>query len=150
MMTDNPMRSKVCSNKVSAALKASGHCPKVRGGNGTGPSKAEWQLIRMFPEAQWNFGIKTGKWNGSGYPPCYKVDLAFPDIKLAIEADGSSHTNWNGRKAKDRKKEKFLAGLGWTVLRLSNKTILDFKQQRFVMDSVRFTISKLKGIQATA
>lgn len=147
---DNPMKRLECRKRVSAAHKASGLRPKVKGGNGTGPTKAEWQLMRMFPEAIWNYGIKTGKSNGSGYPPVYKVDIGFPEIKLAVEADGACHSNGDGRKDKDRKKEAFLAGLGWRVLRFSNKQILDFQSQVKILADVQSIICRLKAAQPTA
>lgn len=148
MLSDNPMKTLECRQKVSRLLKEMGHSPKVRGGNGTGPTKAEWQLIRMFPDGKWNYGINTGKWNGSGYPPCYKVDLAFPEIKLAIEADGSSHGNWDNRKQKDQKKDNFLKGLGWTVLRYTNRMILGLPFS--VAEDIQSIISKLRAIPPTA
>lgn len=131
---------------ISMKLKDIGHRPMIRGGNGTGPTKAEWQLLRMFPEGTLNYPVKTGKWNGSGFPPIYKVDFAIPAIKLAIEADGGSHGALK-RKAADRKKAQFLEGLGWTVLRFSNAQILDFKTQVQVLADVESIISKLS--QAT-
>jgi hypothetical protein len=135
---------------VSRGLKAIGHRPKVRGGNGTGPTKAEWQLMRMFPEGIWNYAIKTGCWNGSGYPPVYKVDLGFPDEKLAIEADGGTHGTWDNRKEKDLKKDKFLKDLGWKVLRYSNREILDFRSSVQILADVEFIISKSRATRATA
>lgn len=143
MRTNNPMHNPASYTKAVTKIRAMGCRPIVRGGNGTGPTKAEWQLMRMFPEAVWNYGVKTGKWNGSGYPPVYKMDIAFPVIKLAIEADGGSHNN-PIRRALDVKKDTFLKGLGWTVLRFSNKLILDFRTQVKILADVEFTISKLK------
>ncbi len=60
-----------------------------------------------------------------GFPTCFKIDLACPARKIAIECDGSSH---NGLKAKERDKRKddFLRSVGWTVLRLWNKDILNW------------------------
>jgi very-short-patch-repair endonuclease len=106
--------------------------------------------MEMFPSGVWSYGIKTGKWNGSGYPPVYKVDLAFPRVKLAIEADGSNHGTWDNRKAKDAKKDAFLAGLGWKVLRYSNRAILDFRQSVVILADVEFLISTLPDTRATA
>lgn len=134
--------------KISQRLKAAGHCPKVRGGNGTGPTKAEWQLMRMFPEGIWNYPVKTGKWNGSGIPPVYKLDLGFPNIKLGIEVDGLSHCALE-RKAKDVKKTNCLKELGWTVLRYTNKQVLDFRVQVQILADIESTISMLSPTTAT-
>jgi hypothetical protein len=144
MKRNNPMHNSASYEKAVAKIRAMGCRPIVRGGNGTGPSKAEWQLMRMFPESVWNYAIKTGMKAGSGYPQCYKADVAFPGIKLAIEADGGSHNN-PARRAKDKKKQEFLERvLGWKVLRFSNKQILDFRTQLDILRDVEFIISTLK------
>jgi hypothetical protein len=57
------------------------------------------------------------------YPTCYKVDLGYPTMKIAIEVDGRSH-RWKGGLSKDLKKEGCLKNLGWTVLRFTNEEIM--------------------------
>jgi very-short-patch-repair endonuclease len=133
--------------KASKRLKEIGWKPPVRGGNGCGPTKAEKMLISILPqELIWNYGIKTGKWNGSGYPPVYKVDIAIPEIRLAIEADGNSHCSFS-QKRKDLKKDQFLEGLGWTVVRLSNKRILNESQAvKKVLLSIIYTLKLTTAI----
>src|SRR5689334_6113586 len=146
MLTDNPMKREECRLKVSASLKKMGWKPKVRGGNGTGPTKAESLLLSLVNGSVWNYGIKTGKWNGSGFPPMYKVDVAFPELKLAVEADGQTH-NSPVKRMQDAKKTAFLQGLGWTVLRFSNRAILeDTEVTKLALMSI---ISTLKGITPT-
>lgn len=132
---------------TSALLKARGHKPPVRGGNGHPPTKPEEVLLKMFPQARWNYGIKTGKWNGSGIPPVYKVDLGFPEHHLAVEADGASHCLLK-RQKQDRKKNRFLRGLGWTVLRFTNRKILQRPQE--VREAIESIISPSKGTPVTA
>src|SRR6266542_1184157 len=147
MNTDNPMKTLECRKRVSDSLKAIGWKPTVRGGNGTGPTKAEQQLHEWFPKGILNYGIKTGMKVGSGFPTCYKVDLGFPDLKLAVEADGGSH-NSPFRRMKDAKKTAFLQARGWTVLRFTNQAILeDGEITRLALLS---TILKLKSIHPTA
>ena len=52
----------------------------------------------------------------------YFVDFAFPDIKLAIEADGVAfHTS--ERRERDRNRDQFLVRRGWTVKRFYGTTI---------------------------
>jgi len=148
MKSNNPMRSAEIRAKVSNRLRFIHHHPKIRGGNGTGPTRAEQFLLTAFPEAVWNYPIPTGKRSGSGYPTNYKVDLGFPGINLAIEADGPCHTNWDQRKAKDMKKDSLLKELGWTVLRITNRLIMEHPLG--VLLDIRSTISKLKDIRATA
>lgn len=96
----------------------------VRGGNGHGPSAAERAVQAALPAGfAYNLAIPTRMPRGSGYPTCYKVDFGNPTSMLAVEVDGPSHSTLK-RQAQDRKKEAFLAALGWCVLRISNKEAL--------------------------
>lgn len=52
----------------------------------------------------------------------YYVDFAFPDIKLAIEADGAAYHS-DDRKERDRRRDGFLWSRGWTVKRFYGTTI---------------------------
>jgi len=79
-------------------------------------------------------------------PNHYKIDVAFPDVKLGVEIDGASHGSLK-RKAQDRKKEKALKLLGWKVLRFSNSVVM--KKTKWVVLQISSTISKLKTTQAT-
>ena len=91
----------------------------TRGGNGKGPTVPEQALMAELGEGWvYQHSIPTRKPRGRGYPTVYKVDLAKPGCKVAVEVDGSSH---NGRRAFDVKKDKFLSSLGWTVIRVPNK-----------------------------
>ena len=58
----------------------------------------------------------------SPYPTNYKIDIANVDLMIAIEVDGGSHTALV-RQEQDKKKEEFLTGLGWRVLRFLNKEV---------------------------
>ena len=53
----------------------------------------------------------------------YAVDIAFPSVRLAVEADGAY---WHGtpkQVAKDRVKDEYLAREGWRVARFSEAAI---------------------------
>jgi very-short-patch-repair endonuclease len=52
----------------------------------------------------------------------YYVDFAFPDIRLAIEADGSAYHSGD-RRERDRKRDGVLLRAGWTVKRFYGSTI---------------------------
>jgi very-short-patch-repair endonuclease len=82
-----------------------------------------------------------------GMPSHYKIDLAFPDIMLAIEIDGGSHASIT-RKASDQRKDRFLVGLGWTVLRFTNKEVL--RNLTSCVQTLMSTISKLKEHTSTS
>jgi len=68
--------------------------------------------------------VRTGMRRGSGHPGCYKVDIGNTSMKIAIEVDGGSHATVLNR-ARDIKRDEFLRGLGWTVLRFKNKEVLN-------------------------
>lgn len=52
----------------------------------------------------------------------YTVDFAFPDIKVAIEADGASYHSGD-RREHDRRRDSSLRRAGWTVKRFHGTTI---------------------------
>jgi len=57
--------------------------------------------------------------------PCgrYRIDIALPQYRLAIECDGKANHSTPAQKAHDRKKDKYLRSQGWEVLRFSGKQI---------------------------
>ena len=124
MKTNNPMKRAEVREKVSTTLRIMNWKPKVRGGNGKGPTPAQLLLASSLG---WDmeYVVCTGHYrDGSGYPTNYKIDIANPTLKIAIEVDGFSHGTIK-RKMQDMKKEEFLTGLGWKVLRFKNKEILE-------------------------
>ena len=56
-------------------------------------------------------------------PNCYKVDLASPEHRLAIEVDGKTHRlkKW---QFLDARKTAVLNALGWSVLRFTNEAVM--------------------------
>jgi very-short-patch-repair endonuclease len=56
-------------------------------------------------------------------PYHYKLDLACPSTKLAIEIDGETHRS-SAVQTADLRKVKRLAGKGWTVLRFTNREVV--------------------------
>jgi very-short-patch-repair endonuclease len=97
-----------------------GHKPKIRGGNGMGLSKPQEMMLKALGEGWIAEHVITTKLRNLGYPHHYKIDLANPDLMIAIEVDGRSHCALE-RKAQDRRKDEFLASQGWSVFRLSNQ-----------------------------
>lgn len=75
---------------------------------------------RLF-NALWNRGhyIKTQYKIGK-----YRLDMAIPDLKLAIEADGEFwHYSTPEQIEKDKKRDAYLRSLGWKTLRFPGKRI---------------------------
>jgi very-short-patch-repair endonuclease len=51
-----------------------------------------------------------------------RVDLAYPDFKLAIEYDGSTHyTRYQSER--DRQRDVVLAGYGWLTIRFGRNAL---------------------------
>lgn len=138
MTERNPMRLDSAREKMSATLKAMKHTPKVRGGNGHGPTAAEHAIATAMGWPT-NVVVKTHMPRGSGFPPAYKLDVGNQALKIGIEVDGFSHCA-RERQAQDAKKERFLRGLGWIVLRVSNRQALE---------ELESTISRLRAAVPT-
>ena len=87
-----------------------------RGGNGQ-LTEAQ-RLLHNALGWPMEYPIRTG--NPSW--PVAVVDLAEPELKIAIECDGRSHYSRKQRN-RDTRKTAMLAALGWTVLRFWNSQI---------------------------
>ena len=126
MRERNPMHTPGVKERVAASRRATGDwAPSVRGGNGRGPTEPQKKLLDALG-AGWGveLAIPTSLPRGSGYPTAYKVDLALPSAKMAVEVDGHTH-NSPRQRALDRKKDECLRGLGWRVWRFSNRAAMD-------------------------
>ncbi|MED4779423.1 DUF559 domain-containing protein [Brevibacillus choshinensis] len=57
--------------------------------------------------------------------PCgrYRIDLALPHYRIAIECDGHDFHSSRSQKAHDRKKDRFLRERGWMVMRFTGSQI---------------------------
>jgi very-short-patch-repair endonuclease len=57
--------------------------------------------------------------------PCgkYRIDLALPVYKIAIECDGKAYHSTPEQKTRDRRKDAYLRKNGWKVLRFSGRMI---------------------------
>ena len=142
MKTNNPMSRPEVRAKISKRLKEIGHCPKIRCGNGQGLTVPQQNLLIALSkhfEVYAEYPIPTKMKKGSGYPTCYKVDIGIPENMLAVEVDGNSHCAIE-RQQQDKKKDSFLNGLGWTVLRFKNKQVTEHLED--CVQTVLFTISK--------
>ena len=91
------------------------------------PTKAEAELERILNSL--NGGALRGKFNRehvvSGK---WIVDFFFPEIRLAIEVDGSIH-NTEAQRNKDRKKDADCRRFDITVLRLNNREVLGHRDR---------------------
>lgn len=77
----------------------------------------------------------------TGFPHCYKLDIANPVKMIGIELDGGSHGSI-ARRELDRKKTDLLTSLGWCVYRVSNERALSLYS---TFKSVDTLLSSLMG-----
>jgi leucyl-tRNA synthetase len=135
MKLNNPMINPVSVEKMK--LKMIGRTFLSRGGNGqiTIPQKKLLEALSL-PESNLEYVIPTKEVASmfQSVPPCYKVDIAIPEMKLAIEVDGRSHKTKKWRFL-DKRKTEILNALGWRVLRFWNEEIL------MDIEQVKMTIS---------
>ena len=129
MKLKNPMRNKESVEKMKNTLRAIGHKPSVRGGNGCELTKPQQKLLSLLQNAEAEYAINTkdARHLFQKVPNAYKVDLAIVDQKLAIEVDGSSHGALI-RREQDERKGEILKSLGWSVLRFTNKEVMEDTQ----------------------
>lgn len=114
---NNPVKNPENRRKATETLRALGF-PQLTGGNGAGPTVPQKMLHEALPGSIMEFPVLT-----HSKPPALKVDLAIPNLKLAIEVDGPSHLTQRVKQL-DQKKAKILAAQGWRLLRFTNQEIL--------------------------
>ena len=121
---ENPMFLAGVVEKVSETLKAIGHQPLIRGGNGRALTFPQEQLAQLL-EAETEYPITTTvQQRHAGASHCYKLDVAIPFLRLGIQLDGGSHFAKRIRKT-DKQIREWLAELGWSVLHVSNSKALE-------------------------
>jgi very-short-patch-repair endonuclease len=99
-------------------------------------SEAERLLVQLLREA----GI-TG-WL-TNYPVGgYKIDVAFPEFKIALETDGWAFHSDPTAFQHDRKRQNYLALLGWQVLRFTWLDLVEYPGR--VIAVIRSAISARK------
>lgn len=135
---NNPMSHPESLEKMKATLAAIGHHPRQRGGNGASPTAPQSILASLLGWPM-EVVVPTG---GKYQPHHYKLDIANAAMKVAVEVDGRSH-GARARQAADRRKEEWLRGAGWCVLRFTNQEVL--AQADRCVQTVLSTTSKWMG-----
>jgi very-short-patch-repair endonuclease len=144
-----PMKDPESVKKLKATLKRIGHKPPIQGGNGHPTPEPQRLLAELLGlESYLEYGVLTKSRRGSGIPYLYKIDIADPAKKIAIEVDGMSHNNAIARD-RDARKDKFLLSIGWTVLRFSNKEILTWINSGMPKDAYISTTLESANIRPT-
>ena len=143
MIKNNSIYKPGAREKLSATLKKIGHQPKYRGGNGR-PSPVPVKILFHALEGlgfEIEVAVPTKMGRYSGYPTCYKIDIANKKMKIGIEIDGNTHHS-PARRFQDIKKENLLTSLGWTILRFTNPEA-EFGTKK-CREKIMSTISMLK------
>lgn len=118
--TSNPFFWATTRRKAQEALKERNY-EHLTGGNGSGltvPQQMLQDCLGWIAE----YIVPVNPWQ-PGLPKHYKLDIANPIDKIAIEIDGRSHRT-RAVKESDKKKADYLRSQGWTVLRFQNEEIL--------------------------
>ncbi|MEZ6930065.1 endonuclease domain-containing protein [Aeromonas sp. S16(2024)] len=84
-------------------------------GNSTAPERRLWQVLRAG-----QLGVKFRRQQGIGP---YIADFYCPERLLVIEVDGDSHFDEQGL-SHDKQRDAYMAGLSLTVLRFSNREVM--------------------------
>ena len=53
----------------------------------------------------------------------YRLDFAFPEKRVGVEVDGHAYHSTKIQRARDAQRDRFLAGLGWAVLRFTGTEV---------------------------
>jgi very-short-patch-repair endonuclease len=69
-------------------------------------------------------------------------DIAFEELKLAIEIDGREHHDNTAAFESDRERQNLLVAAGWTVLRFTWRQLRD--QPDLVIAMVKTTVARLR------
>lgn len=115
----NCTQSPEVRERISRTMKAIGHAPRIRGGNGqlTRPQK---KLLKRLG-AGWiaEYAVSVPNFQCQSLPKNLKIDIAHPQQMIAIELDGPSHQSPQ-RRRQDSQKTIYLAQNGWSVFRITN------------------------------
>lgn len=83
-----------------------------------GDSELESRVSRVIVDAGFPTPVRQHRVTVGGRT--YFLDLAYPDVKVAIEVDGFDYHRDRGAFDRDRMRQNDLVGVGWTVLRFTS------------------------------
>lgn len=136
----NPFRNPKNQRKANEAVRLKTGFSMLNGGNGRGPTVPQKALAELLGWPT-EVCVRTNQKRGSGYPTCYKIDIANPSLMIGIEVDGEGHKGTKA-KARDAKKQAFLESRGWLLLRFWNHEVI--RDVQSAADSVKSSISRRK------
>ena len=103
--------------------------------NSTSAEAALWELLKSK-------NLEGRKFRRQYSIGCYIVDFCCPSEKLIIELDGDPHGEYH-KIEKDKKRDKYIQSLGFTVLRFENRFV--FQEPEYLKNEIRKVINK-KGV----
>ena len=120
MRKNNPMNDPEVRERVR--LKLVGRTFLSRGGNGKTTPEQEALAKALNLPMEHPIPTRDARPHFPSLPPCYKVDVACLDTRVAFEVDGRTHRTkrWKFLYAR---KTRVLEHLGWCVLRFSNEEV---------------------------
>jgi len=101
------------------------------------PESFVYELLRQD-------GIKFERERAAGG---YSIDIAFPELKIAFEVDGKQHDEPKN-KERDKRKDSFLHGQGWMVLRLRWHSVRTEGGKKKVLDQYESIKNHILAAQA--
>lgn len=138
MKANNPTANPEWRKRMS--ILRSGRTFLARGGNGTLTRQQKVVAKALNLPMEYAIPTRPARDRFKSLPTCYKVDVADPSRKLAIEIDGATH-NTKKWKFLDKRKTEVLNALGWSVLRFSNQKV-DSDLESVLKEIREFTVSK--------
>ena len=118
----DPDRAPAIRAKATATSRSQGF-PQLNKGNGH-PLPVPVLILAQALGWITEFPVSTGPGGRErGYSTNYKIDIAEPSLKIAVEVDGEGHKASISRR-RDALKDAFLESEGWTVVRVTNKEVL--------------------------
>jgi hypothetical protein len=76
--------------------------------------------------------------------PIYRLDMGWPQDKVAIEYDGAQHWTDPAQRARDIERLEFLAAQGWTIIRISWTQLRD--QPKSVVERVAKALGAVPNV----
>ncbi len=108
---------------------------RVLGLASTGAASHTELIAHRLLESAQIAGWIANHWVADARGPIGIVDIAFPDVKLAIEIDGYAFHRDEERFQRDRTRQNRLVSAGWTVLRFTYEDLV--RRPNYVLQQIR-------------
>jgi very-short-patch-repair endonuclease len=106
------------------------------------PSKAELRLIEALCRRGLVFSTQYEVYGFKDQSRPYKLDIAFPDVMLAVEVEGPYHANPDSHKH-DITRTKLIEDRGWTIRRVHSDEC-SFERVIFTAINIQCRYMRLK------